>query len=83
MAALTWQAPFQDPATAEKTTGTCAVGLAVLSSICRVPQIAQSADMIEKVPLFVKVSNGRALCSAAPGAQPVGSLGSQTQDCRW
>ena len=45
----------RDPETAQKTAATCALGLAILSSICRSQQLAQSQNMIEKVPLFAKV----------------------------
>ena len=45
----------RDPESAQKTAATCALGLAILSSICRSQQLAQSQDMIEKAPLFAKV----------------------------
>ena len=47
----------RDPGSAQKTAATCALGLAILSSICRSQHLAQSQAMIEKVPLFAKVGS--------------------------
>ncbi|KAK9830359.1 hypothetical protein WJX72_011255 [[Myrmecia] bisecta] len=46
------------PADAEgiqKQRATCELALAVLSSICRVPELAQAGDVVDKVPLLIKV----------------------------
>lgn len=40
----------------QKIAATCAVGLAVLSSLCQAKQIAQTRDVIDMIPVFSKVS---------------------------
>ena len=41
-----------------KTAAAAGLGLAVLSSLFRVHELARSDDALEKVPLFVKVRQG-------------------------
>ena len=39
----------------QRVIAAAGLGLAVLAGLCRVPQLAASDDVIEKIPLFLKV----------------------------
>lgn len=49
------QASAQEPERLQKTAATSALGLAILSSLCQSIPLAQSQEMIDLIPIFVKV----------------------------
>ena len=51
------QADFQaflDESAVAKDTGSAALALAILAAFCRLPELAQSSEVVESIPLFVK-----------------------------
>lgn len=72
----------------QQEAATCALGLAVLSSFARVPELGGSDDMLEKLPLLLNVvraggvgpllaarRGGPAAGAAGGAAQPAGAAG--------
>lgn len=47
-----------DPEALAKQAAMARLGIAVLSSFARLPELAGSEDMVEKLPLFLKVCLG-------------------------
>ena len=45
----------------EQAVSTCSLALAMLASFSRVPELASSQDLLEKIPLLVKARTHRVL----------------------
>ncbi len=49
------QAIRSSPGEHQKVAAAAGLGLAVLAGLCRVPQLGAASEVIEKIPLFLKV----------------------------
>ncbi|GAB4817373.1 hypothetical protein N2152v2_004419 [Parachlorella kessleri] len=60
-----------DPEALQKAAATARLGLAVLSSFARVPELAAAEEMVEKLPLFLKVARAGGVLPILHEAVPV------------